>query len=111
VYAREHGTIKRLPHNLISSDAADFSVQASDVSGGAVALSPLQTLARIFFFPAATGTLPVQVKKEKLGLAARATDSSALLARIDACNLVVLQLAFWVLGVGVVLGAIWADQS
>jgi cytochrome c-type biogenesis protein CcsB len=30
---------------------------------------------------------------------------------VDACNLVVLQLAFWVLGTGVVLGAIWADQS
>lgn len=30
---------------------------------------------------------------------------------LDQCNLVILQLAFWVLGVGIVLGAVWADQS
>lgn len=30
---------------------------------------------------------------------------------LDACNMVILQLAFWVLGVGIILGAIWADQS
>jgi cytochrome c-type biogenesis protein CcsB len=33
------------------------------------------------------------------------------LATLDACNLVILQLAFWVLGVGIILGAVWADQS
>ena len=33
------------------------------------------------------------------------------LQTLDSCNLVVLQLAFWVLGAGVVCGAIWADQS
>ena len=33
------------------------------------------------------------------------------LQTLDTCNLVVLQLAFWVLGAGVVCGAIWADQS
>jgi ABC-type transport system involved in cytochrome c biogenesis permease subunit len=33
------------------------------------------------------------------------------LATLDTCNLVVLQLAFWILGMGIVLGAIWADQS
>ena len=33
------------------------------------------------------------------------------LTALDACNLVVLQLAFWTLGIGIVLGAIWADQS
>ena len=33
------------------------------------------------------------------------------LATLDACNLVVLQMAFWVLGVGIALGAWWADQS
>ena len=111
VYAREHGTITRLPGTLISSDAADLDVRPTEISGGAaVVVSPLQTLARMLFFPSGTGSVPVQ-KKEKHGPAARATTGSALLARIDACNLVVLQLAFWVLGVGIVLGAIWADQS
>ncbi len=33
------------------------------------------------------------------------------LATLDLCNLVVLQLAFWVLGAGIICGAIWADQS
>jgi cytochrome c-type biogenesis protein CcsB len=33
------------------------------------------------------------------------------MARLDACNLVILQLAFWVLGLAIVLGAVWADVS
>jgi cytochrome c-type biogenesis protein CcsB len=40
-----------------------------------------------------------------------ATTAASNIDVIDACNLVVLQMAFWVLGTGVVLGAIWADQS
>jgi ABC-type transport system involved in cytochrome c biogenesis permease subunit len=35
----------------------------------------------------------------------------SFLATLDMCNLVVLQLAFWMLGAGIMLGAIWADQS
>lgn len=35
----------------------------------------------------------------------------SFLATLDLCNLVVLQLAFWMLGAGIILGAIWADQS
>jgi cytochrome c-type biogenesis protein CcsB len=33
------------------------------------------------------------------------------LATLDMCNLTVLQLAFWMLGAGIIFGAIWADQS
>lgn len=33
------------------------------------------------------------------------------LAHLDACNVVILQLAFWILGVAIVCGAIWADVS
>lgn len=33
------------------------------------------------------------------------------LANLDACNVVILQLAFWILGVAIVCGAIWADVS
>jgi ABC-type transport system involved in cytochrome c biogenesis permease subunit len=33
------------------------------------------------------------------------------LRTIDACNVVVLQLAFWLLGLGIILGAVWADES
>jgi cytochrome c-type biogenesis protein CcsB len=35
----------------------------------------------------------------------------SFLATLDMCNLVVLQLAFWMLGAGIIFGAIWADQS
>ena len=35
----------------------------------------------------------------------------AFLATIDKCNMVMLQLAFLTLGVGIVLGAVWADMS
>ncbi|HEY1923124.1 MAG TPA: cytochrome c biogenesis protein CcsA [Tepidisphaeraceae bacterium] len=33
------------------------------------------------------------------------------LTMLDLCNLTALQLAFWMLGAGIILGAIWADQS
>lgn len=41
----------------------------------------------------------------------RGASAHSLLISLDRCNLVVLQLAFWVLGAGIVCGAIWADQS
>jgi hypothetical protein len=34
-----------------------------------------------------------------------------LLADLDKAHLIVLQLAFWTLGVGILLGAWWADHS
>ena len=34
-----------------------------------------------------------------------------MLATLDACNLIILQFAFWLLGLGIVLGAVWADES
>ena len=37
--------------------------------------------------------------------------NSPTLKTLDDCNVVVLQLAFWVLGVGIVTGALWADVS
>jgi ABC-type transport system involved in cytochrome c biogenesis permease subunit len=36
---------------------------------------------------------------------------AALLKTLDDCNLVMLQLAFWILGVGIITGALWADVS
>jgi ABC-type transport system involved in cytochrome c biogenesis permease subunit len=37
--------------------------------------------------------------------------AGSFLGTLDLCNLVVLQLAFWMLGAGIIFGAIWADQS
>jgi len=45
------------------------------------------------------------------GGAAAGLSQGSFLATLDMCNLVVLQLAFWMLGAGIILGAIWADQS
>jgi ABC-type transport system involved in cytochrome c biogenesis permease subunit len=38
-------------------------------------------------------------------------DRSPTLKTLDECNVVLLQLAFWLLGVGIVTGALWADVS
>ncbi len=35
----------------------------------------------------------------------------AQLTHLDSCNVVILQMAFWILGVAIVCGAIWADVS
>jgi cytochrome c-type biogenesis protein CcsB len=70
--------------------------------GGSAALGIGSTLARMMFFPVAKST------------AAEAVDTIAtteFLGTLDACNIVVLQLAFWLLGVGIILGAVWADES
>ena len=45
------------------------------------------------------------------GGAAAGVGPGSFLATLDLCNLVVLQLAFWMLGAGIIFGAIWADQS
>lgn len=45
------------------------------------------------------------------GGAAAGVGPGSFLATLDICNLVVLQLAFWMLGAGIIFGAIWADQS
>ncbi len=34
-----------------------------------------------------------------------------VLKTIDDCNLIMLQLAFWILGIGIITGALWADVS
>ena len=63
------------------------------------------------FFFRGTGFQPVRETRMH-GQDARATTApSQFLAALDLCNLVVLQLAFWILGAGVICGAIWADQS
>jgi cytochrome c-type biogenesis protein CcsB len=45
------------------------------------------------------------------GLSGDAPAQSSLLNDLDHAQVVVLQLAFWVLGVGIMLGAYWADHA
>lgn len=66
-----------------------------------------RTLGRVFF-------LPIPQAAGRDGAFAAGTGAQrpqTLLARLDTANIVVLQLAFWILGAGVVCGAIWADMS
>jgi ABC-type transport system involved in cytochrome c biogenesis permease subunit len=69
---------------------------------GTAALGLGNTIARMMFFPVAK---PAEVE------AVDTVATSDFLTSLDACNIVVLQLAFWMLGVGIILGAVWADES
>ncbi|MFT3786101.1 MAG: cytochrome c biogenesis protein CcsA [Tepidisphaeraceae bacterium] len=75
----------------LSADAVDESDDDDDVDGG--------------------GGAAVAVAVAKPQAAMRVSSAPSVLARLDACNLVVLQLAFWILGTAIVCGAVWADVS
>jgi cytochrome c-type biogenesis protein CcsB len=105
------GTSRRAPGNLISAEGAGNAAIAS-MQGGTAALGFGRTLAMTFFIPGQNTAAAIASKEAVAGSAVDSLESSQkFLATLDMCNLVVLQLAFWVLGTGVVLGAIWADQS
>jgi cytochrome c-type biogenesis protein CcsB len=67
-----------------------------------------RTLGRVFFLPVAER--PAQ-DAGAFAMDVRAERPQTLLQRLDAANLVILQLAFWILGAGVIFGAVWADMS
>ncbi|MCS7034634.1 MAG: cytochrome c biogenesis protein CcsA [Phycisphaerae bacterium] len=104
-YYREFGTFSRLANKrvLAVDERAGFDV--INVAGGAAAMSPRATLAALLFLRRAE---PASSRSESSAPPAVSTD---FMRTIDACNVVVLQLAFWLLGVGIILGAVWADQS
>jgi cytochrome c-type biogenesis protein CcsB len=118
-YYRHHGTLSRVPGRMLSADAAgayeprtidDISADgAAGGAGGAITLSWSQSLARLFFIPAGSVGSGTVARPAETALAIEA--DKGFLARLDQCNLVVLQLAFWTLGVGIICGAIWADES
>ncbi len=112
-YYRHHGTLSRVPGRLLSADAAGAyeprSLEDIAAGGGAVALSWSQSLARLFFIPAGRVESRAAARAAETALAVE--ENKGFLSRLDQCNLVVLQLAFWTLGVGIICGAIWADES
>lgn len=65
-----------------------------------------RTLGQVFFLPTRSDSTGSNAFEPSL-----VDRPQALLQRLDAANLVILQLAFWVLGAGVVFGAVWADMS
>ena len=100
------------PERQLEGDARGFDVVYPGGAGGggaAAAVSFPATLAQMVFFPVSKRAA-VAVPRGKSDAAA-VSPATSFLAALDACNLVVLQMAFWVLGTGIILGAIWADQS
>ncbi len=57
---------------------------------------------------ATAGTLTASVPSMSAAVAA---SRRTVLEQLDAANMVILQMAFWMLGTGIVFGAIWADVS
>jgi cytochrome c-type biogenesis protein CcsB len=101
-YYRNEKQMRGVSGYRLSADVAD-----PELRGGAIVLQQtwIQTLAGIFFVPRSPELAVAQVTSEPI------ERNRVFLANLDACNLVVLQLAFWVLGSGIIFGAIWADQS
>jgi cytochrome c-type biogenesis protein CcsB len=55
---------------------------------------------------------PAQISAAALGIdQSRPVGPARVLADLDAAQMTILQLAFWTLGVGILLGAWWADHS
>ena len=114
-YYLDYGTLSRVSSRQLEGGGHGFEpvfpAGGGTGAGGAVSFGLSATLARIFFFPVAEAQTAKPAKKIRIADKALPAPSVIFLATLDSCNLVVLQLAFWTLGVGIVLGAIWADQS
>lgn len=103
-YYREYGTFSRIANKrlLAVDERQGFDVIIS--AGGAGTMTMAQTVMSMLFLSRARDTPKPRAAKAEHA-------STEFMRTIDACNVVVLQLAFWLLGVGVILGAVWADQS
>lgn len=107
-YYSQYRTVRRLPKNQLAGDVNKLDDLVLPGPGGAV-LSMRQTLLAMVFFPVrAVSEATAAARVESVPSDAKARQ---FLATLDACNLVLLQMAFWVLGVAIILGAVWADQS
>ena len=107
-YYIDYGSLSRVSGRQLEGGAHGFDPVIPS-SGGSAALSFSATMARMLFFPVARAK-----PFEKVRVADKAITTGTnvgFLATLDACNLVVLQLAFWTLGTGIILGAVWADES
>ncbi len=106
-YYLDYGTLSRVSSRQLEGGGHGFEPVFPPASGTA-SLSIGATLARMVFFPVAMTETGKKSRAAEKPLTAASTN---FLAVLDACNLVVLQLAFWTLGTGIVLGAVWADES
>jgi cytochrome c-type biogenesis protein CcsB len=93
-YVKAPAAIHAMRGNLISSDAAEPGLAPGTLRQGSTGAASATSSAA-----AINPTIdPIE-------------SARAFFARLDACNLVILQLAFWILLVAIICGAIWADVS
>jgi cytochrome c-type biogenesis protein CcsB len=107
-YYSNYGTLSRVPAGALAGEVGgrrDFD--ALSAQSGAATLSLSRTLAQVLFFPVRS----VPARPTHVKTTAASAGDVPFLATLDLCNLVVLQLGFWLLGAGIICGAIWADQS
>jgi cytochrome c-type biogenesis protein CcsB len=109
-YYRRYGTFSRIANKrmLAVDERQGFDVVMG--SGGAGAMTIGQTIASMLFLRRADPVTDAPVRSAA-SVQSTVASEGEFLRTIDACNVVVLQLAFWLLGVGIILGAVWADQS
>jgi cytochrome c-type biogenesis protein CcsB len=104
-YYKEYGTLSRIQNqNRLSADGIRGQDMIVTPGGAVVAPTLARSLMELVFLarPAATVGAVQRVSED---------ETPQFQARLDACNLVVLHLIFWILGVGIILGAVWADMS
>jgi cytochrome c-type biogenesis protein CcsB len=104
-YYSNYGTFRRVPAGALAGEIGgrrDFDMLAAE--SGAASLSMSTTLAQMLFVSRPAKVSAAQSRQI-------AGEAVPFLATLDLCNLVVLQLGFWLLGAGIICGAIWADQS
>ena len=112
-YYTNYGTLSRLPGRSLSSDVAERAEPTFGGGGGAISMTAGASVLGMLFVPRAM-VEPRAVPRAKpatVAYVSRELRIGESLAVLDACNLVVLQLGFWLLGAGLVFGAIWADES
>lgn len=91
---------------FLTGKGAAIPDAATEVAGSGRPQGFFRTLGQVFFLPVRSDATSANAFEPS-----PVDRPQTLLQRLDAANLVILQLAFWVLGAGVVFGAIWADMS
>jgi cytochrome c-type biogenesis protein CcsB len=107
-YYSNYGTLCRVPAGAMAGEIGggrDFDALAAQ--GGTATLGLSATIAQVLFIPIHR----VRVRPSHRSIGVTLGLDVPFLATLDLCNLVVLQLGFWLLGAGIICGAIWADQS
>jgi cytochrome c-type biogenesis protein CcsB len=113
-YITAPNEIRTMSGHRVSSDAVE---KESNSLAMAFAGGPVPALAggAMEAFPdSGQGRLSGPAKRASTSVSASQYPIDTIrsqLANLDACNVVILQLAFWILGVAIVCGAIWADVS